>query len=98
MARRYGEHNIFATILSNSITSQLLALQSHSIINTTNALSLLQIKGLMVVKANVLAYATVFKTASIFLAVGGVAALFIRGDIHGNFPQAKSGETHAIEI
>ncbi|HYK09090.1 MAG TPA: MFS transporter, partial [Candidatus Eisenbacteria bacterium] len=89
---------IFATILSNSITSQLLALQAHSIINTTNVFTLLQIKGLMVVKANVLAYATVFKTASIFLAVGGVAALFIRGDIHGNFSQTKSGEGHPIEI
>ena len=46
---------IFATILSNSTTSQLLNLQSHSVINMVNAALLAQIPALMITKANVLA-------------------------------------------
>lgn len=69
---------IFATILSNSTTANLIAIQTHSVINTTNPALLQVIPGLMVTKANILAFATVFRTAAIFLALGGTAALFLQ--------------------
>lgn len=69
---------IFATILTNTVNANLLSLQTHSIINTFTPQTLSAIYGLMAIKANVLAYATVFKTAAIFIAIGGVAALFVQ--------------------
>lgn len=65
---------IFATVLSNSTTAQLIAIQTHSIINTANP----AIVPLMITKANILAFATVFKTATAFLFIGGIVALFVR--------------------
>jgi EmrB/QacA subfamily drug resistance transporter len=69
---------IFATILSNATTSQLIAIQTHSIINTADPTLLKIIPALMITKANILAYSTVFHTAGIILAVGGISALFVR--------------------
>lgn len=69
---------IFATILSNGVTSQLIQIQTHSIINTVDPTILKQIPALMVTQANVLAYSTVFHVAGIILAIGSVSALFVR--------------------
>src|SRR5260221_3884584 len=69
---------IFATILSNSTTGNLIALELHSFINTTNVQLLSTIPALMITKASILAYATVFKTAAVFVALGGISALFIQ--------------------
>lgn len=69
---------IFATILTDSITSNLLAIQAHSVINTLSPAILQTIPGLMIVKANILAYSVVFKTAAIIVGLGGVAALFVK--------------------
>lgn len=69
---------IFATVLSNSVTANLLAIQTHSVVNTTNPQLLTIIPGLMITKANVLAFATVFKTAAIFTLLGSIAALFVQ--------------------
>lgn len=84
---------IFATILSNSVTSQLLSIQMHSLINTHDPQLLKIIPGLMTSKANVSAYGTVFKWASIFVVFGGIASFFLK-DV-----QAHSGRAQeAIEI
>ena len=69
---------IFATILSNSTTASLIAIQTHSIINTTNPQLLATIPGLMITKANILAFSTVFRTAAIFTTLGAIAALFVQ--------------------
>jgi len=69
---------IFATILSNSTTDQLIAIQQHSIVNTVNPATLQLITGLMEVKANILAYGVVFKWAMVFVFLGGVASLFLK--------------------
>ena len=69
---------IFATILSNSTTANILALQQHTSIHTTNIQLLQIIARLLEVKANVLAYQTVFKTAALLMALGGISALFMR--------------------
>ncbi|MFI5265453.1 MAG: DHA2 family efflux MFS transporter permease subunit [Candidatus Levyibacteriota bacterium] len=69
---------IFATILTNSTTSQLLMLQVHSVVNSHDPNVIRTALTLMATKANVLAYSTVFKVAGILLAVGGISALFVR--------------------
>ncbi|HVZ11652.1 MAG TPA: DHA2 family efflux MFS transporter permease subunit [Patescibacteria group bacterium] len=81
---------IFATILSNSTTARLLDLQKYTIINSTNPTVIGTAMGLMAVKANVLAYSTVFHVAGILVAIGGVAALFVR-------EQKREGEDRKSE-
>ena len=73
---------IFATILSDSTTNSLIAIQQHTIINTSDPTILKVIPPLMIVKANIQAFGTVFRTASIFMLVGAVAALFIKEAKH----------------
>ncbi|MGH7246201.1 MAG: MFS transporter, partial [Candidatus Levyibacteriota bacterium] len=80
---------VFATILSNSITANLLLLQIHSAINTTNPTVLQTAAMLMISKANILAYGTVFRTASLLVALGGISALFVR--------ESKKDFTHTSE-
>ena len=86
---------IFATILSNSITSQLLNLQAHSVVNTVNPALLVQIPALMIVKANVLAYSTVFRVAGAIMLVGGISALFVRENKRAGLVIA---EDHPVEF
>ncbi|HEX7042764.1 MAG TPA: DHA2 family efflux MFS transporter permease subunit [Patescibacteria group bacterium] len=69
---------IFATILTNNVNANLIELQKHSTFNTLNPGIFKEVMGLMAIKANVLAYSTVFKIASIFMAIGGLAALFVK--------------------
>lgn len=77
---------IFATILSNSTTSQLINVQNNSIVNTTNPQQLQIITGLMEVKATILAYGTVFYWAAIFVIVGGITCLFLKDIRHPTTP------------
>jgi len=84
---------IFATILSNSTTGQLFAIQAHSVINTHDPNILKIIPGLMVTKANVSAYGIVFRWAAVFVVFGGIASLFLKE------VKPHGGKTHeAIEI
>lgn len=73
---------IFATILTNATTSGLLMIQSHSVITTTNPLLIKEALALMITKANIVAYTVVFKTAAIFMLVGGASALFVKESKH----------------
>jgi hypothetical protein len=88
---------IFATILSNSTTSQLLNLQTHSIINTINPALLAQIPVLMITKANVLAYSIVFKSAGAIMLVGAVSALLVR-ESKRDFATAEDLKNSPIEF
>jgi DHA2 family multidrug resistance protein len=85
---------IFATILSNSVTSQLMAIESHSLIHTHDPVMLKAIPALMAVKANINAYGTVFRWASLFVFFGGIAALFLRDPK----PQTAGAQHHPVEI
>ena len=69
---------IFATILTDSVTANLLLLQTHSVINSLSPTVLQIVPGLMTIKANILAYAVVFKTAAAIVFIGGVSALFVK--------------------
>lgn len=69
---------IFATILTNNTTASLVAIQANSVIHTQDPQLLKIIPGLMVTKANVVAFSTVFKTAAIVVFFGGISALFVK--------------------
>jgi EmrB/QacA subfamily drug resistance transporter len=86
---------IFATILSDSTTSQLLNLQKYTIIHTTNPAVISQALALMSVKANILAYSTVFHVSGIFIAIGAVTALFMK---ENKRLSGKREVAHPIEI
>lgn len=68
---------IFATILSNSTTSHLIEIQKNSVINSTNPMLLRTIPFLMIEKANVLAYQTVFFWATVIVIIGGIATFYL---------------------
>ncbi len=87
---------IFATILTNSVNANLLAIQTHSVFHAVDPNIAKTFFGLIVIKANILAYATVFKTAAVFLAIGGVAALFVKES--KTTDTRTMGQEHAIEL
>lgn len=87
---------IFATILSNSVTSHLVDLQKYSVLNTLDPQTSSIYLGLLVVKANVLAFGTVFSSAFWFLLIGAFLALFVK-ESKQDFASGKKTE-HLIEI
>ncbi len=68
---------IFATILTNSVYSQMYNIMHFSQINTTVPTTLQTVASLMEVQANVSAYTVVFFWASIITFAGGISALFV---------------------
>ena len=87
---------IFATILSNSITSHLLSLQKYSVINTLDPQVTSSYLALLVIKANVLAFGTVFSSAFWFLLIGAIAALFVKESKREFTPHEKP--EHIVEM
>ena len=69
---------IFATVLENSIGSHVLSLSQNTVIHSINPAVFSQVVGLVIFKAQVLAYVDVFKLSALFVLVGAIAALFIR--------------------
>jgi EmrB/QacA subfamily drug resistance transporter len=72
---------IFATILSNSITQNVLSIQRYSILNQIDPVTTSQYLGLIAMKANIAAFATVFRIASFIMFLGVVTSFFIKSDI-----------------
>ncbi|MGH7203810.1 MAG: DHA2 family efflux MFS transporter permease subunit [Candidatus Levyibacteriota bacterium] len=68
---------IFATILANSTTSSLIQIEHNTIINNVTPQMMNIIPSLMITKANVMAYGSVFKWASLFVLGGGIATFFL---------------------
>lgn len=89
---------IFATILSNSITANLLHIQNFSTVNTTNPAILQQVVTLMELKANVVAYATDFRWAVFFMVIGGLSALFVKESKRDFETADELKHDHPIEI
>lgn len=69
---------IFATILSNATNSNVLSLARDSALSVKNAATIPQFMGLIILKAQISAYSTVFIASAILLLVGAVAALGIK--------------------
>ncbi len=83
---------IFATVLTDSVTSNLLQIQKYSTIHTTNPQVIQQIYALMTVKANINAFGTVFHWAVFFMVIGGFAAFFV-GE-----PKHQAASDHPMEL
>lgn len=88
---------IFATILTDSTTSHLIALQTHSVINTQDPQTLAKAASLMVTKANILAFSTVFRVAGAMLAIGAISALFVK-ESKRDFKKGVDKEHAMIEM
>ena len=73
---------LFTTILNNGVETKLLAIARNSTINALNKVTLVQGIGLMELKAQVAAYGAVYTTASLFLVVGAITALWIKTGKH----------------
>jgi hypothetical protein len=69
---------IFASILSNSIISQVFTIQKYSTLNTVDPTVITQFISLVATKANVGAYSTVFRVAGAIMMAGAFSALFIK--------------------
>ncbi len=70
---------IFGTILANLIDSNVLSVAQNSIIRSTNPQVIAQGTQLIILKADLMSYGTVFEFAALAMALGGlVALLFLR--------------------
>jgi EmrB/QacA subfamily drug resistance transporter len=77
---------IFSTILANAINSNVFAIARQSILNGSGKQLMGEFTSLIILKAQVSAYATVFEIAAIIVLIGAFAALFI------NVPMETPGE------
>ena len=57
----------------------------------------MQIPALMVTKASVLAYSTVFRAAGAIMVIGAISALFVR-ESRKDFATAEDLEAHPVEF
>jgi DHA2 family multidrug resistance protein len=87
---------IFASIFTNSITSNLLALQRYSVVNSQSPVVLGQVMALMGLKANILSFAAVYHTAMLLMIIGGFAALFVKENKRDFM--GKEETSHPIEF
>jgi EmrB/QacA subfamily drug resistance transporter len=69
---------IFATILTNNVTSGILNVQKYSVINTFDPNVLKQAAFLMVIKANVASFKVVFLCSAVITLVGAFSALLLK--------------------
>jgi len=74
---------IFATILNNTIESNVLKIAQNTIINTVDPIVHGQVAALIILKAQVSAYITVFRVATVFVLIGAILSLFLKiGDVN----------------
>ncbi|VVB79616.1 Putative multidrug resistance protein MdtD [uncultured archaeon] len=69
---------IFATVLENSIKSNVLNLTQSSVLNSTDPSVIQQFMSLIILKAQILGYIGVFKLSALFVLVGAIAILFLK--------------------
>lgn len=69
---------IFATILNNSVGSHIISIAQNTVINALTPAVYSTVAGLIILKAQVAAYATVFEVSSLIVFIGAIAALFMK--------------------
>jgi EmrB/QacA subfamily drug resistance transporter len=69
---------IFGTILTNRVYSNIMSINSFSIVHSNNPLDLAKFVGLIELKAQVNAYDYVFLVASLIVFIGAFAVLFMK--------------------
>jgi hypothetical protein len=86
---------IFGTVLVNSTNSNVLKVAQNSVIRSHDPLTLAEGARLIIMKADLLAYGTVFEFAALAMLVGGLLALLL---LRRSEPQALPAgqEHHAI--
>ena len=72
---------LFGTILTNATENNAFNIAHNSILRSTNPAVISQFISLVTLKAQVLAYSTVFQIASIVVLVGAGLALFIKVEV-----------------
>lgn len=77
---------LFGTILSNNIEGNVLKIAHYSTLHSTDPVVISQFISLITLKAQIMAYATVFKISALIVFVGAGLALFIKVE------QKKHGE------
>jgi DHA2 family multidrug resistance protein len=74
---------IFSTILTNVINGKVFALGAHSILNSSNPTDYQKFIALIILKAQVSAYAYVFVTAAVVVFIGVITSFWINVDKDG---------------
>ncbi len=69
---------IFATILDNRITSNIIRTAQHTVINSINPTVYQKVAGLIILKSEVSAYSYVFWISALVVFIGAIMALFIK--------------------
>lgn len=81
---------IFSTLLDNSINNNVFSIAAHSILNGTGVQLMQQFTSLIILKAQVAGYATVFEVAAIIVILGSFTALLI------NIPKEAINAGHHV--
>jgi EmrB/QacA subfamily drug resistance transporter len=69
---------IFATILNNATENHVISIAQNTIINIVTPETISQATGLIILKAQVSAFITVFNISAIIVLIGAIAALFLK--------------------
>ncbi len=69
---------IFGTLLNSTTENNILALSYHSVINSKTALAFQEGAALIILKAQIMAYDSVFRFAALTIFVGAILALWMR--------------------
>lgn len=72
---------LFGTILSNATKNNVLDIVHYSVIRSTDPAIISQFISLVTLKAQIMAYATVFKISALIVLVGAILALLIKAEI-----------------
>ena len=89
---------IFTTILTNSVSSSLLTIQTFSVIHNASPALLKEISGLMALKANVVAFKTVFEISMVIMVIGGIAGLFVKESDRKLTPAERRAASQMVEM
>jgi EmrB/QacA subfamily drug resistance transporter len=79
---------IFATILNSAVENHVISMAQNTIITVLNPTTYGTVAALIILKAQVAAYITVFQVSAFIVFIGAIAALFIK--IEKNQKQASS--------
>lgn len=72
---------LFGTILSNATKNNILKIADYSTLRSTDPTIVSQFISLVTLKAQIMAYATVFKISALIVLVGAILALLIKAEI-----------------
>jgi EmrB/QacA subfamily drug resistance transporter len=82
---------IFGTLLTNLINANVLEVAQHSVIRSTSPQVMQEGMRLIVMKADILSYGTVFEFASLAMIFGGFLALLLLRQSGGPAPSRRTG-------